>query len=40
MKPYLNHPLCVDEQKKKDSIHTIDNAIGKDIGTTGCLERT
>ena len=32
VKPYLNHPLCVDEQKKKDSIHTIDNAIGKDIG--------
>ncbi|KAK3102401.1 hypothetical protein FSP39_011148 [Pinctada imbricata] len=26
-KPYLNHPLTVDEQKKKDSIHTIENAI-------------
>jgi hypothetical protein len=28
-KPYLNHPLSVIEQKKKDSIHSIENAIGK-----------
>ena len=27
-KPYLNHPLNVIEQKKKDSIHSIENAIG------------
>lgn len=27
-KPYLNHPLSVIEQKKKDSIHSIENAIG------------
>lgn len=26
-KPYLNHPLSVIEQKKKDSIHSIENAI-------------
>ncbi|XP_062607261.1 protein CFAP276-like isoform X1 [Saccostrea cucullata] len=26
-KPYLNHPLIVIEQKKKDSIHSIENAI-------------
>ena len=30
-KPYLSHPLQITNQKQKDSIHTIENAIGKYI---------
>ncbi|XP_069141435.1 protein CFAP276-like isoform X2 [Argopecten irradians] len=40
-KPYLNHPLSISSQKKKESIHSIENAIESphSAGTNGGYSR-